>query len=99
VTNAPPKPRITTEGHVYVSIAAAEQYARAMSMDPVRELEEARRDLTELMLDAYRTETGTVRMRNNKRGLDISARVAKEGRLLVIVSVETRDRNFGSARR
>lgn len=94
--HAPPKPRITNEGHVYVSLAAAEQYQRAMGYDGI---EEARRDLTDIMLDAHRTDTGDVRMRNNKRGLDISARVARDGRLLVIVSVNVRDRNFGSSRR
>jgi hypothetical protein len=62
--NAKPKPRLSAEGHVFVSLAAAQQYARAMRMDDVRELEEARRDLTELMLDAYRTDGDSVRMRH-----------------------------------
>ncbi len=90
--NATPRPRISAEGHVYVTLAAAEQYARAMRIDGI---EEARRDLTEVMLTAHRTDGGSVRARIKPRGIDLSARVVAEGPLLVVTSVEVRDLNQG----
>lgn len=87
------KRRLSAEGQIYVTAAAAQQYMA--DMPGVRGIEEARRELTEIMLDAYRTEGGAVRARNRQRALDLSARVVQEGRLLVVVSVTCRDLTEG----
>lgn len=81
--------RLADAGQVYVTMAAARSYAAAMSL---RE-EEARRDLTELLLDAHRTDPGPPelwRYRSRAQGVDISARVSREGPLLVIVAASIR---------
>jgi hypothetical protein len=90
-----PKPRLSTEGQIYVTLAAAEQYlAQAGSLEGI---ESARRELTTLMLDAYRTDgdPDCCRYRNSSRGIDLTARVSKEGRLIVVISAHVRDFNVG----
>lgn len=93
----PPRPRLSAAGQVYVTLAAAREYARASQRtheEPMRE-EEARRELTELLLDAVRVEDDTEdperwRFRRRRDSIDISARVVRDGRLLVVVSVTAR---------
>lgn len=94
--NAPPKPRLSTEGNVYVTLLAAEQFLDATS--GLGGVEEARRALTGYMLDAYRTgdDPSAVRYRSAREGIDISARASREGRLVVIVSCAVRTYNGGS---
>lgn len=84
------KPRLGAEGQVFVSLRAAEQWLDANDFTGI---EEARRDLTELLLDAYRTDGDPelVRYRSKAQRLDLYARIAREGRLLVVVSVSPRD--------
>lgn len=79
-------------GTVYVTLAAAQTFARAAGL----QMEEARRRLTELLLDARRmgeTDSGAEqwRVRSRTTGLDIGAHVAREGRLAVIVHVQVRE--------
>ena len=93
----PNRPRLGTVGQVYVSLAAAEQYQRALGMR--MQIEESLRDLTELLLDAKESQTisGSWRMRSRGEALDISARVVREGRLMIVVSCEAREHTRGSA--
>lgn len=92
-----PKPRLRTVGQVYVTLAAAREYAAASRQTHVRALgeEEARRELTELLLDAARitgdTETPERwRYRRTSANIDISARIVREGDLMVVVSITAR---------
>jgi len=87
---------LSASGAVYVSHAAAVEYAREEDLG----IEPARRELTELLLDA-RQVTGDPtqwRMRKRSTDLDLTARVARDGRLLVITSVHVRTRNSGGRR-
>lgn len=95
----PTRPRLATLGQVYVSLAAAEQYQRAQG---IAGLETARRELTEHMLDAYVTgdrDLGPTpvpcRARIRRLGLDLTAQVVVEGRLLVVTTASARDVNEG----
>lgn len=83
-------------GPVYVSHAAAATYASAEDIG----LEEARRELTELLLDARPRESDPDQWRTRKRStdLDLAARIARDGRLLVVTSVSVRGRNSGGRR-
>lgn len=92
------KPRLSSEGQLFVSLAAAEQWH---DLNDFGGVEEARRDLTSLLLDAYRTEADPdiVRYRSKSSGLDLQARVAREGRLIVVVSLNVRDINVGKGDR
>jgi hypothetical protein len=94
----PPKPRLSSEGQIYVTLAAAEQWLDANDFGG---LEEARRDLTELLLDAYRQDgdPGQVRYRSKSEGIDLQARVVPEGRLIVVVSIHVRDHVSGRGAR
>lgn len=95
-------------GQVYVTLAAARSYLADMERlgDAPTGIEEARRELTELLLDAT---TGPLhglaagqpeawRARSRTTGLDVSARVAREGRLAIVVSVTVRDYNRSGPR-
>lgn len=79
-------------GQVYVTHAAASKYAYLRNLLP----EAARRELTVLLLDATvqqeRSEPLHVRARSRTTGLDVSATVTHEGRLLVVLSVNVRER-------
>lgn len=85
-------------GPIYVTLAAAREFARAEQITAGDE--SARRELTELLLDAREstTEPGRWRMRKRSTGLDVTARVARDGRLLVVVSVSVREANIGGRR-
>lgn len=90
--------RLMDAGPVYVSLAAAREYARAESI--VSGDEAARRELTELLVDAKQSTTDLAQWRFRRRadGVDITARVAREGRLLVVTSISVRDINVGGRR-
>jgi hypothetical protein len=74
---------------LYVSDAAARQFADA---ERIVSVEQARRRLTELLIDAtqHRDDLSRWRARSRSSALDITARVAIEGRLLVVTHVEVR---------
>jgi hypothetical protein len=78
-----------TAGQIYVTLAAAQRYAEFSRML----IEGARRELTVLLLDARLTRDGEPqhwRARSRTTGLDISATTTREGRLLVVMSVNVR---------
>ena len=87
-----PGETLADAGQVYVTQAAARAYAAAAGTLP----EEARRTLTELLLDARPlpepAATGATQWRHRSRttGLDVTAHVVREGRLLVVVHVHVR---------
>ncbi len=77
---------------ILVTLAAARQYAAAKRLGE----EEARRELTELMLEARQLDepnrdgTEAWRYRSRTTGLDIHAHISREGRLAVVVHVRVR---------
>lgn len=78
-------------GQVYVTLAAAQEYAHLQRL----QVEQARRTLTEYLLEA--TRSGDVwdqaegwRYRRKSSGVDITARVVREGRLAVVVAINAR---------
>lgn len=81
------------QGQVYVTFAAAQRYGELRRLAP----ETARRELTELLLDARQTREATAthpahyRARSRTTQLDISATVVREGRLMVVVSCNVRE--------
>lgn len=84
------RPRLGTLGQIYVTLTAAERYAEEQRLRP----EEARRELTELLLDARVQEEGQtmrVRARSRTTQIDVSATVVREGRLLVVTSIHSRE--------
>lgn len=87
---------LSATGPVYVSHAAAVEYAREEDIA----LEPARRELTELLLDARQVAGDPTQWRMRKRStdLDITCRVARDGRLVVVTTVHVRDRNTGGRR-
>lgn len=92
----PQSPGLAETGQVYVTLAATDTYGEWMAKaGQTMGYEEARRDLTELLLDARRVQGDTEtperwRRRTNSSGLDLTARVVREGRLAVVVSVVVR---------
>ena len=84
-------------GRLYVSLAAAREYADA---ERIAGDEEARRELHELLLDARQdaTDPTSWRMRRRSEDLDVTARVAEDGRLLVVTHVSVRPANLGGRR-
>jgi hypothetical protein len=101
VTETADRPRLGAQGQVYVTLAAAQSYADAERLG----IEEARRELTEYLLEATPSGDGTAghperwRFRRRSTGLDITARISREGKLLVVVAANVRDHNAGSRRR
>lgn len=88
-----PEPeRLRDVGQVYVTLAAAQAYARWRDM---RE-EEARRELTVVLLDARQVgetrDDGSEawRYRSRPKRLDVTATVSYEGELAVVVRVNFR---------
>jgi hypothetical protein len=73
-------------GQVYVTLTAATTYGDARHMHS----EEARRELTKLLLAAKLQSDGSYRARSRTTRLDISARVIDESPLLVVVAVNVR---------
>lgn len=86
-----PRPRLgDAGGHLYVTMAAAQRFAAFGGM----QLEEARRQLTLLLLDAKLQREGEPshwRARSRSTGLDIKATVVREGPLLVVLSCNVRE--------
>lgn len=82
---------------LYVSLAAAQEYRRHVR---AANDEAARRQLTELLIDAKQsaTDLSSWRMRSKSTGIDITARIAIECRLLVVAHVEVRDYNTGGSK-
>lgn len=84
------KPRISTEGQLYVTLAAAQQWHAANSFTGI---EEARRDLTETLTEAYRygdPANGMIRYKSHSQRLMLEAHVRVEGRLLVVTRINVR---------
>ncbi len=91
-TPDPRGPSLGDTGNVYVTLAAAQSFARHEGT----QIEEARKRLTALLVDAHRhgdkrTDTGAEEWRCRSRpiSLDIKAHVAREGRLAVVTHVRT----------
>ena len=82
-------------GQVDVTLAAAEQYAEGCWRRRHLRFEEARRELTELLLDArvgeLRADILHVRARSRRTQLDVSATVRQEGRIVVVLSASVRE--------
>lgn len=74
---------------LYVSLEAAREYGAA---ERIHNDEVARRQLTDILIDASQAADDPTlwRARSRSSGLDISARVAIEGRLLVVTTVNVR---------
>lgn len=97
--NAPanPTPRLGERGQIFVSLKATETFARELTVIDGKDwrIEESRRYLTELLIDAKVAHEDDVpwkvRARSNKSGLDVSASVIREGRLLVVVAAHVRE--------
>jgi len=98
--------RLGSTGCVYVTMQAAEDYADARDLQD----EEARRELTRHLLDAtpastilYAADDATRlelwRFRRRSAGVDISARVSREDRLAIVVSISVRSHNSGKGRK
>lgn len=83
----PPKPRITTEGSVYVTLRAVIEYATSRGTAPSEDL---RRELTEIMCTGYRVASGHVRARSRARGVDVTATAIVDGPLVLITTVHVR---------
>lgn len=81
---------LASTGQIYVTARAAREYGRAIDTDP----ELARRELTELLLEAgQRPGDGEYeRWRRRTEELEVSALVSREGPLAVIVTVDARRR-------
>jgi hypothetical protein len=79
--------RLSETGNIYVSARAALTYFRFRKG---LELEEARRELTELLCDAYRVkgdhDPELWRFRRLSAGVDISARIVRDGGPLAVVT-------------
>ena len=79
-------------GQIVVSDAAARQYAAARRLG----IEEARRELTALLMDARQTRSQPVtgaegwRRRSRTHHVDIDAHVDRQGRLAVVTHVHVR---------
>lgn len=84
--------RLRDRGTVYVTAAAAHQYAEARGQPE----ETARRELTALLAGAYQTTNGGWRRRIQARQIDVTAHVSIEGELAVVVAVQSK-RYLGGA--
>lgn len=85
--------RLGQVGALYVTEHASRAYARARNLS----LEEARRELTELLLDATRPapRSDADLWRRRIETLDVSARVVCERRLVLVMTVVARRRAHG----
>lgn len=103
MTDAPdPRPLLTTRGHVYVTLAAAQQYAAGLLRADGQSLqiESARRELTERLLvarvqpdgEAFAGDNLHARARSRTWGIDIDVRCTIEGPLVVVVATNVRRR-------
>ena len=82
------RPTLGETGQIYVTAAAARRFLEAREYKE-HEMETARRELTELLLDARQLQNDprTWRARKRSTKLDISAIVEHEGRLFVVTSI------------
>ena len=85
--------RLKETGSVYVTRAATHQYQEARGIDGP---EEARRELTEYLLDAKQSTDGTWRIRRRSLGVDLIVRVAHEDGLAVVVSLVSAREHHGA---
>jgi hypothetical protein len=82
------RPTLGETGQIYVTAAAARRFLEARGYKE-HEMETARRELTELLLDArqLQNDARTWRARKRSTKLDISAIVEQAGRLLVVTFI------------
>ena len=90
------RPLLSSLGQIYVTLAAALEYARPIAgeSEGMRD-EEARRELTELLVESARVREEhdgqiVVRARSKTLGVDVTAHVVREPPLLVVVHVSVR---------
>ena len=83
------RPTLSETGQIYVTVTAARSFVEARGYKE-HEVEIARRELTELLLDARQRQGDPNMWRARKRStkLDISAVVKPEGRLLVVTFID-----------
>ena len=81
--------RLADTGSVYVTLSAARTFAAHVGAQP----EEARRELTEILLDATERKGGSWRTRKRSIGIDVTARVRHESGLAVVTTISSRDYN------
>lgn len=93
----PPRgPCLYETGEIYVTPGAVDTYAGWLDRLGLRmSRTEAQADLAELLRDAYRVTGDTEtperwRYRRSSERIDVTARVVREGRMAVIVSVSVR---------
>ena len=75
---------------IYVTLAAAREYARAVGADGV---EDARRELTELLLQARPKAGDPSRWRLREPDLDARVAIDDQARLAVVTHIHLRDRH------
>jgi hypothetical protein len=92
-----PRPPLSSQGQINITLAAARQYSAASKRthDETLGIEEARRELLELLSQAVRVEGDTEaperwRFRRKSERIDITARVVREGAIMSVVSVTAR---------
>ena len=83
------------QGCVYVTLAAARTFAEHTGL----QIEEARRRLTELLIEARPKEGGGWRRRNRTLDVDIDAQVIVEGPLAVVTHTHIRGLGDRTAQR
>lgn len=79
---------LASTGQIYVTARAAREYGRALDVDP----EHARRELTELLIEASQrpSEGSYERWRRRSSRVEVSALVSREGALAVVITVDAR---------
>jgi hypothetical protein len=82
--------RLSDAGLVYVTLAAAREFG---AVERIHDDEAARQELTEIIADAKPNAEDPSKWRAQSRatGLDINARVKRDGRLMVVTATHTRD--------
>jgi hypothetical protein len=82
------RPTLGETGQIYVTAAAARRFLEAREYKE-HEMETARRELTELLLDARQLQNDprTWRARKRSTKLDISAIVEPDGRLFIVTFI------------
>jgi len=89
-------PRLGARGQIFVSAIAGETFGAELSRIDGRtwRAEESRRYLTELLIEgrvaSEHESPWKVRVRTRSSGLDVSANVIREGKLLVVVAAHVR---------
>lgn len=93
--NEEPREHLSDVANVYVTAAAAREFGASRGIPE----ETARRELTVLLLGAYKTSNGGWRRRIQSRRIDVTARVSFEGELAVVTAVSVRDYLGGAQQR